>query len=324
MPNIEYPQTPVKAPWKRYRPAGFGAIDMRWAPRKDKHGTFDQRWLERDAPGFAENVDWSLFNVAPEDQWLPDALQGGECYRLEGVHPELPVIEGRLPAARARAFVLRQGKNADAAEEVPLRMDTVWFLPDHGIGIVIYHGQTGIDDSDALVISAVMIGYENADAPKSLAHYREVLALRLDPNTAALHAFNESQLAPQRSPEELARRAARHEREKTGQLQKQQRMLDEMDADFWAQSGMQPPAGHTPPQAKPPALGVISEQAVEDGDFDLSEMMQQAYALGEKAKAEGEIRSRKCARNRRSWRRPPRRRCGSETGRVRARQRGRL
>jgi uncharacterized protein YjbI with pentapeptide repeats len=290
MPNVEYPQTPVKAPWKRYRPAGFGAIDMRWEPRKNKHGTFDQRWLERDAPGLAENVDWSLFNVAPEDQWLPDALQGGECYRLEGVHPELPVIEGALPTAHARAFVLRQGKNADAAEEVPLRMDTVWFLPDHGIGIVIYHGQTGIDDSDALDISAVMIGYEHADAPKSLAHYREVLALRLDPETAGLHAFNEAQLAPQRSPEELARRAARHAGEQAALLARQQTMLDELDADFWAESGMPPPPGHTPAKAQLPALGTISEQAVEDGDFDLSEMMQQACALAEKAKAEGEIK----------------------------------
>lgn len=290
MPNVEYPHAPIKAPWKRYRPAGFGAIDMSWEPRKNKHGTFDQRWLERDAPGLAENVDWSLFNVAPEDQWLPGHFQGGECYCLEGMHPDQPVIEGNLPQAQARAFVLRQGKNADAAEEVPLRMDTVWFLPDHDIGVAIYHGQTGIVDSDALDISAVMIGYEHPDAPKSLAHYREVLALRLDPETAALHAFNESQLAPQRSPDELARRAAHHEREKAAQLQKQQTMLDELDADFWAQSGMQPPPGHTPPKAQAPALGAISEQAVEDGDFDLSEMMQQARTLAEQAKAAGEAK----------------------------------
>lgn len=290
MPNIEYPDTPVKAPWKRYRPAAFGPIDMSWEPRKHKHGTFDQRWLERDAPGLAENVDWLLFNVAPEDQWLSGHFQGGECYRLEGFHPEQPVIEGKLPQARARAFVLRQGQTPDAAEEVPLRMDTVWFLPDHGIGLAIWHGQTGIADSDALDVSAVMIGYEHADAPKSLAHYREVLALRLDPETAALHAFNESQLAPDRSPEELARRAARHESAKAAQLQKQQALLDELDADFWAGSGMQPPPGHTPPKAQAPALGSISEQAIEEGDFDLSDMLRQASALAAKTKAEGEAK----------------------------------
>jgi len=290
MPNIEYPDTPVRAPWKRYRPAGFGAIDMSWEPRKRKHGTFDQRWLERDAPGLAEDVDWSLFNVAPEDQWLPGLFQGGECYRLEGFHPEQPVIEGTLPQFRARAFVLRQGKQADAAEEVPLRMDTVWFLPDQGIGLVIYHGQTGTDDSDALDISAVMIGYEHEDAPKSLAHYREVLALRLDPETAAMHAFNESQLAAERSPQEMARRAERDAVEQAAMLAKQQAMLDELDAEFWAESGMTPPEGNTPPKAQAPALGTISSQAIEDTDFDLSAIMQRARTMAEEAKTEGEAK----------------------------------
>ena len=287
MPNIEMPCAPVKAPWKRYRPAGFGPIDMSWEPRSRKHGTFDQRWIERDAPGLAENVDWSLFNVAPEDQWMSTHFQGGECYRLEGFDPARPVIEGRLPQARARAFVLRQGKNVDTAEEVPLHMDTVWFLPEQGIGVVLYHGQTGIDDSDALDIAAVMVGYEHAGAPKSLAHYREVLALRLDPETAALHAFNESQLAPQRTPEEIARRLARQEQETAALLEKQQALLDELDADFWAGSGMQTPPGHVPPAARAPALGGPSQQAIDDGDFDLSEMMQRARAIAEQAAIAG-------------------------------------
>lgn len=290
VPNIAYPDEPFKAPWKRNRPAGFGALDMRWAPRSRRHGTFDRRWLERDAPGLAENVDWSLFNVAPEDQWLAGHFEGGECYRLEGVSPEQAVIEGRLPDAHARAFVLRQGRKPDAAEEVPLRMDTVWFLPDHGIGAVIYHGQTGIDDSDALDIAAVMIGYEHAGAPKPLAHYRDVLALRLDPQTAALHAFNEAQLAPQRSPEEEARRAARLAQETAARMEKQQALLDELDADFWTQSGLQPPPGHRPPQAPAPLLTPIGEQAIEDGDFDLSEMVNQARALAERTRAEGEAK----------------------------------
>jgi len=290
MPNIEYPHTPVKTPWRRYRPAGFGPVDMSWEPRNKWHGTFDRRWLEQDAPGLPKDVDWSLFNTAPEDQWLPGYFQGGECYRLEGLHPKQPVIEGNLPQAHARAFVLRQGKTADQAEEVALRMDTVWFLPDHDLGIVVYHGQTDIEDSDALDIETVMVAYEQTDAPKSPAHYREVLALRLDPQTAALHAFNESQLTPQRTPEELALRAERAAKEQAVLMAKQQAMLDELEADFWAESGMQPPPDHVPPKAQLPALGTISEQAVEEGDFDLSEMLQRASDLAAQAKAEGEAK----------------------------------
>lgn len=288
MPNIEYPHTPVKSHSKRYEPAGFGAIDMRWTPRKDKHGTFDKRWLKRDAPGLAENVDWSLFNRAPEDQWLSGHFVGGECYRLEGMHPAKPVIEGVLPQTKARAFVLREGATPDAAEEVALQLDTVWFFPEHEVGVCIYHGQTDIADNDALDIATVMIGYEHPDAPKTLDHYREVLALRLDPETAALHAFHESQLAPERSAEESARRAARHRQKEAAALAKQQAVLDEMTADFWAQSGMQQPPDYVPPKAQTLPLEAIDEQDIAEGDFDLSETIQRAKALAEDVKKQGE------------------------------------
>ena len=287
MPNIEYANAPVTSGRKHHRPAGFGPIDMTWTPRKHKHGTFDQRWLERDAPGFAENMDWSVFNVAPEDQWLEGYFAGGECYRLEGMHPDKPLIEGTLPDARARAFVVRQGMTAETAEEVPLRLDTVWFFPEQGLGVVIHRGQTNIADSDALDIDAVMIGYEHAAAPKSEAHYREVLALRLDPHTAALHAFNESQLAPERSPQELALRAARHAAEEAARLQKQQAVLDELHADLQAESRMTMPDA---PKAPASPLGTISEQDIEEGDFDLTGMLQQAQALAAQAKADGEAK----------------------------------
>lgn len=288
MPNIEYPHTPVQSHWKRYAPAGFGPIDMRWAPRKDKHGTFGQLWLKRDAPGLAEDVDWSLFNRAPEDQWLSGHFAGGERYRIEGMHPARPAIEGVLPQTQARAFVLRAGAAPDAAEEVALRLDTVWFFPEQELGVAIYHGQTDIADSDALDIAAVMLAYEHPAAPKPLDHYREVLALRLDPETAALHAFHESQLAPARSAEESARRAARRLRNEAAALAKRQAALDEMTADFWAQSGMQPPPGHVPPKAQPLPLEAIDEQDIADGDFDLSETIQRARALAEDAKKQGE------------------------------------
>lgn len=287
MPNIEYADTPVKPGRKHYRPACFGPIDMTWEPRKHKHGTFDQRWLERDAPGFAENVDWSVFNVAPEDQWLEGCFEGGECYRLEGMHPDKPVIEGKLPHARARAFIVREGMTAESAEEVMLRPDTVWFFPEQELGVMIYRGQTGISDSDALDINAVMIAYEHAATPKSVAHYREVLGLRLDPQTAALHAFNESQLAPERSPQELALRAARQTAEEAARLQKQQAVLDELHADLQEESGMTMPEA---PQAQALSLGSISAQAIEEGDFDLTEMLQQAQALAAQAKADGEAK----------------------------------
>jgi uncharacterized protein YjbI with pentapeptide repeats len=290
MPNLEYPDDPVKAAWKRYRPACFGPIDASCAPRNGRHGTYGKRWLEEDAPGLARDIDWRAFNMAPEDQWLSGQLVGGESYRLEGLHPALPLISGELPRMQARAFLLRQGRDAKSAEEVPLRMDTVWFLPDHELGVAIYHGQAPIDDSDALDVAALMIGYDDPEAPRALAHYRDVMALRLAPETAALHAFNESQLAPEWRPAERARRAASLAAEKTATQRRLQEMLDELDADFWAESGMQPPPGHVPVTAPEPPLGVLPQQAIEDGDFDLSGIMEKASALSQQALADGKAR----------------------------------
>jgi uncharacterized protein YjbI with pentapeptide repeats len=287
MPNLEYPGSPVKAAWKRYQPACFGAIDAGWAPRKHRHGTYGKRWLEEDAPGLARDVDWRSFNMAPEDQWLPDQLQGGEAYLLEGLHPALPEIRGELPRMQARAFLVRQGRDAQSAEEVPLRMDTVWFLPDHELGVAIYHGQAPIDDSDALDVAALMIGYDDPAAPRALAHYRDVMALRLAPDTGALHAFNESQLAPAWPAAEQAQRATRQAAEHSAMQRRLQDMLDELDADFWQESGMQPPPGHCPATAPEAPLGALTQHAIEDGDFDLSDMVNKAAALSKQALADG-------------------------------------
>ena len=206
LPNLVYAQDAQPRPVPAV--ASFGPINVSWKPRKGKFGTYGRRWRQHEAPGFASDIDWTVFNTAPTDQWIDGHFQGGEHYRIEGMHPAKPVIEGQLPTLQARAFILQTGQTADAATEVPLKIDTVWFLPEHELGLVVYHGETDIADGDALDVEAVMVGYEQAGQPKSAAHYRQVMAVRLDPQAAALHAFNESQLAAERSEETLARRQA--------------------------------------------------------------------------------------------------------------------
>lgn len=283
MPNIEQPCAPPGSRWRPAAPAGFGPLGVGWLPRKDKFGTYGRRWARSDAPGFAADIDWTVFNLAPPDQWLAGHFEGGECYRLEGLHPSLPAIEGRVPALRARGFILRRGLAHDAAEEVPLRLDTVWFLPEHEIGLAVYHGQADIEDSDALDVAAVMVGYERAGQSKTLDHYRRVMALRLDPVQASRHAFDEAQLAPAWSDATAARRKAERSRAEAAALAQQQQVLDEIDAEFWQQTGMTPPAGHQPARAEPPPFGFVDAQAVMEGDFDLNRTIAAAQALAQSA-----------------------------------------
>lgn len=285
MPNIEYADEPVRSNRRRYTPAGFGPIDIRRPVRARKAGTYDQKWIAHDFPGLADDVDWTLFNAAPADQQFDGDFAGGAPYRLEGMHPELPAIEGRLPDMHTRAFVQRVGQPVDGCEELALRFDTVWFFPDRRLGAALYRGETIINDSDALDVNGVMLAYKHAaDAPRERAHYIDAFATRTDPATAALHILNEAPLTPAISPAEHAATAARRAQAEALELAQQQAALDEATAEFWKNSGMTPPPDYAPPKAEPSPLPALTADAVARGEVDLAQVVATAQDLAAAAR----------------------------------------
>lgn len=291
MPNIEYPDRPV-VPGRSVQPyAAFAPQQLAHAKRKrEASGTYDQRWLAEDFPGLPRDFDFSMYNLAPLDQQFRGRIAGGEAYRLEGMHPTESVIAGSLPSMRARAFVLAQGQGTDGVQEVALHCDTVWFFPEVGVGLMIYRGEQPITDSDALDIDTLMVAYDAAERPRDISHYREVMALRRDPHTAALHAFNESQLAPMRSPQAQAERDAARARQARAAQAHRQALLDETMEEFWQRSGMAKPADYQPPQAPAPSLPSVSVDALEEGDFDLAELYACAQVLADQARRDAEAK----------------------------------
>jgi uncharacterized protein YjbI with pentapeptide repeats len=287
LPNLEYPHSPIKRHWRRQPPAGFGPLDLRWTPRHGRGGDYDGAWLQEDFPGLARNIDWRIFNRAPEDQWLKGFFQGGEEYRLEGMHPTLPVIAGKLPNSRLRAFLQRQD-GGKPLEEVELAWDSVWFFPEHLLGVAAWHGQAEIADSDALDIHVLMGAYEDAAEPRPLAHYRQVCQWRQDPATAAQHLFNEGQLAPARSAEEeqqlqQARQQAAAEQEQARQAQAAA-VLEQVNAELLA-AGLE---AQTAAPLPPPLLTPPTPAEIASGDFDLSALFAQAQQVAEQAKAKAD------------------------------------
>lgn len=290
MPNLEVAGAPVDTHARLLTPAGFGPLPSTWAPRAGKYGSYGARWLREEAPGFASDIDWSVFNLAQPDQWLDGYFDGGEAYRLEGLHPRRPLIAGRLPRMRVRAFLLPAGAEASACAEVVMRLDTVWFLPEQELGILAYHGEHEIADSDGLDVGTLMVGYEHADQPKPLSHYHQVLAWRGDVTTATLHAFDEGQLAPALSAATVAARAAAEQASAAAALAQRQRVLDELDAEHWRRMGRAAPAGHEPPRAPPMPPGAPSPQALASHDFSLTEMVGQAKARAEATRQAGKAK----------------------------------
>ncbi|ASL47763.1 Secreted effector protein pipB2 [Burkholderia sp. AD24] len=300
MPNLELPGTPVRRHWVRYAPAGFGPLAFDWQTRSRHAGRYGAKWLAHEAPGFSSSATPALFQRAPADQWLAAYLQGGEPYRLCGMHPQRAVIEGQVPPLVARGFIQRSG--AASLEEVALRFDTVWFFPDLLTGVAMYHGETPHAHSLGFDIDAVMVAYEHRDRPRSFAHYAQVFALRTDPATAAAHLFNESDLAADfDAPTRIARAAASAARADQAAAA-EQAQLDAQLAEFYAVSGMTPPpaivvqatagtattTAATDAPAKPTRLPRLDSVAIAESDFDLAPMLDGARNMIAEARAQAD------------------------------------
>ncbi|MDQ7032713.1 MAG: DUF2169 domain-containing protein [Desulfonauticus sp.] len=179
LPNLEYPDKLIVSPSDRPDPACFGPVDMMWPQRAKKRGTYDDKWLKERWPYFPDDLDYEFFNMASEDQFLPDFFTGDEDIEILNMHPEHSLIKSRLPKIRVRAFVTKKkdlnGTEEDENlifEEVPLTIDTLWLFPEILRGVVIYRGLTEILDEELDDIHRIFLALEDpAEEPAPLEKY---------------------------------------------------------------------------------------------------------------------------------------------------------
>ncbi|PHM73427.1 DUF2169 family type VI secretion system accessory protein [Xenorhabdus kozodoii] len=183
------PETPV--------PASFCPLDFIWSRRFSRIGKkYDKAWLENEFPGFSNDIDWRLFNAAPEDQWWEEntTLPEQAKWRIWNMHPEKPVQQGVLPTWQARCFIKRLRLNEEIFEEILMRNTTVWFFPHLEKMILIWHGSTQINEDDAKDVLQMVSALELGDKPRSTEHYLRVVEQRLDKEKGALYSFREKDL----------------------------------------------------------------------------------------------------------------------------------
>jgi len=197
IPNILYSSERVVSPDDQIEPAGFGPVDLTWPQRFAKAGTHDDLWLREDFPGFARDIDWTMFNMAPPDQWFEQHLRGDEPYKLENMHPTKPLIESCLPGFVARCFVNRRTEKGESFDEIAVSLSTVWFFPHRERAILIFHGMTPLIEDDAADILHMIIAAENAGRPKGEEYYRDLMARRLDKETGPLLSLRDRDLLPE-------------------------------------------------------------------------------------------------------------------------------
>jgi uncharacterized protein YjbI with pentapeptide repeats len=286
LPNVEDPKRLVRFPDDRPQPAGFGPYDLTWPQRFSKVGTYDAAWLKERFPGFAKDMDWSLWNGAPEDQQIQGYFKGDEPFTLELMHPEKARIEGRLPGLRTRAVVTQRTGEGEAFREIATRLDTVRLFPHAERGVLVFHGLLEVAEDDGTDVVHLVLACEDMGAPKPVDHYREVLARRLDKKSGALPALRDGDLMPDRGGAAEAGSAdagTASVMATQGLLQKNMRRKAELEherakqrmAALGLDPGLVPPL---PPEEPPPNLD------------DLATFVERMSAEADKAKADAEKR----------------------------------
>lgn len=273
LPNVELPGQPITSMHDRPEPAGLGPVDPTWPQRFSKTGTYDAEWLRDLSPGLAKDLDWSVFNLAPEDQQQEALFRGDEPFLVHGMHPQRPRLEGRLPGIAVRCFLNVRAQGGEALREVPMGLTTVWLFPHAERFLSVFHGRQEIEEEDAGDVFQAVVAAERLREPRPVEHYEQVLTRRLDPERGALQTLRDGDLLPELSPAEDEPARAMVEMEELtatqGLRQKYQRRRQELEIEkaraLVASQGLDPevygppPLPPEPPQPSPDELPELVE-----------------------------------------------------------------
>ncbi len=195
LPNIENPAFPLLSPDERPAPAGLGAQGLLWSGRSSRIGRYRSDEIGKEPPPLPENSDWTLYNQALPDQWLPGAFGGGEPFRLEGLHPDKDIQEGLLPRIGVRSVVtMKDG----SVVEVSLSPETLWLFPDLEIGVMIHRGSLPVASDDASEVDSVLLAALDPGEERPLSHYLSVRDRRARRDPGDMSRFSDAPLLPDR------------------------------------------------------------------------------------------------------------------------------
>ncbi|APR88364.1 hypothetical protein A7982_13713 [Minicystis rosea] len=309
LPNVEDPKHLLKTQNDRPAPAGFEGYDLTWPQRTTRLGTYDDRWLEHDRPGFPRDFDPAYFDTAPPDQQLDGYFRGDEAFRIENMHPTEAVLEGTLPGLVARCFITR----GDGLVETAMRLDTVRFFPHRERGILVFRGVFEIGEDDAADVDALVAALEVIGEPRPRSHYETVLAQRTDKEKRHLYMLRDGDLIPlveeagaDPLPDDrlsgiaallkrddyhrkhIEARRAREQREEHAHVTAARKQLQD--------AGIDPdptiPAGPPPAPAKPPAVPSLNDLPAFVAQLEEEAAAQRAQAQREAEEALASARAR--------------------------------
>ncbi len=199
LPNVEEPKQLMKAKGDRPTPGSFAAWDLTWPHHfKKKMGSYGFDHVEKNGFSLADDIDFSLFNVAAPDQRVEGYFAGDEDVHIENMHPDKRVLDFKLPGYVPRCLVVQKGATLEKpSADVAMKLDTIHVFPHHERCIVTFRGLAQIGTPDATDVElAVAALEESAESRKPLSHYAEVVRLRLDKERGGLYSLRDRDLMP--------------------------------------------------------------------------------------------------------------------------------
>jgi uncharacterized protein YjbI with pentapeptide repeats len=153
--------------------AGMTPIDARWPARRQWmpqfSSTLEGMAADGSHMGWPKDTDKRYFQQAAPDQWSNElAWPQGANYELRGFGAGACGFKGSLPKLSPEIVMVR----GEATESVVLVQQTVWFLPDHDLGVMWWSGSVNLshplDDSLSMMVVALREVGLNAKAADML------------------------------------------------------------------------------------------------------------------------------------------------------------
>jgi hypothetical protein len=131
-PQVVALDEPSHLPGRIYTPRGCGPIPSYFAPRRDRLGTVDARWVEKKWPCVPDDFDYAHYQSAHPDFVYPGLLRGDETVQLVHVAGGGRSILTALPGWVVWTLLRLESGRLVAC---PARLDTVHFdVTDESLG----------------------------------------------------------------------------------------------------------------------------------------------------------------------------------------------
>ena len=185
LPNIEDPKHLIASQNDTTDPAGFMPYDVSWPQCSEKLGTYDEKWKRELWPGFAADMDYTYFNLAPDDQQQKHYFEGGESIELTNMHPKHHFIRSTIPQTTIRCFATSiEDDEVEKFQEIVMQRDTLWLFPELQRGILVFRGTIEVSDEEYSNLKYLNLkSLQSDETPKSLDAQYALQKKELDKST---------------------------------------------------------------------------------------------------------------------------------------------